>query len=229
MVLRATKLVALPARAAETERLYHEFTQPFTRKCPGNVAVRLYRHIATPNTFFVHSWWRALEDIRLAECQPEYGQMHSRVRGFAIERLRTWELSTSHDLTDGMRVEPAGTEVLRTARVVAKPGETDALGRLYEQYSTAFTLRQPGCLGVRLMRHIDTPNTHFVQSYWRSRDDLEAALSQVDYTQLRAASLRLIIERIQTWDLSLLADDPELPLFALPGAGGHAGIPVGIG
>ena len=229
MILRATKLVALPARAMETERLYHEFTQPFTRKCPGNVAVRLYRHIATPNAFFVHSWWRTLEDIRLAECQPEYDAMRTRVRGFAIERLRTWELSTSRDLTSGLRVEPSGTEVLRTARVVARPGRTDELGRLYERYSTAFTLRQPGCLGVRLMRHIATPNTHFVQSYWHRRRDLEAALAQVDYSELRAASLRLIIERIQTWDLALLADDPERPLFALPGAGGHAGVPVRIG
>lgn len=229
MILRATKLVAFPAHAAEMERLYRQFTQSFTRRCPGNIAVRLYRHVETPNTFFIHSWWRRLEDIRLAMAQPEYEAMLARVHEFAIERLVTWELAVGHDLTEGLRVEPAGTEVLRTARVVARPGESEELSRLYAHHTRAYTLCQPGCLGVRLMRLIATPNTFFVQSYWRQQDDLDAALAKIDYAELRAAAMRVIIERIQTWNLTLLSDDPEQPLFAIPGAGGHAGVPVVFG
>ena len=226
MILRATKIVAFPTRAEELRRLYGEVTQSFTRRCAGNLAVRLYRHVDTPNTFFIHSWWQRIEEIRLAMAQPEYAYMVERVHDLAIERMLTWELAIDHDLTSGMRIEPAGTEVMRMARVVSRPGASGELGRLYDEHTRQFTLRQAGCLGVRLMRLMATPNTYFVQSYWRRRADLHKALDKDAYGQIRAASLRVIIERIQTWNLALLEDDPEEPLFALPGTRGRAGEPA---
>lgn len=229
MILRSTKLVASPAHAEEAVRLYRAYTQPFTRQCSGSVAVRLYRHIETPNTFFVHSWWRSLEDVRLATAQPEYAAMAASVREIAIERLSTWELAVDRDHTHGLRVEPAGTEVMRTARVVARPGEVDRLRDLYEAHTHDHLLRQRGCLGVRAMRLLSTPNTFFTQSYWRHRADLAAVLAHERHAALLAAVVPLVLERIRAWNLSLLEDDPEVPLFALPGAGGHAGVPVAMG
>jgi quinol monooxygenase YgiN/mannose-6-phosphate isomerase-like protein (cupin superfamily) len=79
----------------------------------------------------------------------------------------------------------------RYARMVAKPGQGDALAA--KMLDVAATLTEaPGCLQYLINRQEGEPDVVWVTELWRSQDDIDAALKAAGGSELMPAVLALL-------------------------------------
>ena len=83
------------------------------------------------------------------------------------------------------------TAMARYARMVAKPGQGDALAD--KMLEVAATLTEvPGCLQYVINRQEGEPDVVWVTELWRSQDDIDAALKAAGSSELMPAVLALL-------------------------------------
>ena len=200
--------------------MYREYTDAFTRRQPGNLAVRLFRDRAMTNKYFVHSWWTDRARHRLAEASDTYAEMGRRLGALLIERRATWELKAID--TDARPPRPARRdEVLsRIVKVVVHPGQSSRMIDRYHEVTQGFTRRQPGCLAVQLFEDATVDNVYFLQSYWRTADDFHRTRATPELQAIWTGAYPFLEQRLEHWDLDCLDDDPRRPVFAAPGPAG---------
>lgn len=218
MVLRIAKLIANPREPERVPAEFAAFTDAFTRRQPGNLAVRLWRSLDTPNAFFIHSAWSDLPSMRAAVEHATYREIVDRAQALQIERLTVWE-SLVVDVDP--RAAAAGPEddlpdpelaLLRVTRASVRPGCEERFLADYHRYTNAVTRTLPGNCAVHLARCLDPANVYFILTWWRTAGDFAAFRDGLDFDAMRAATFDYLEERLQGWSLRVEFDDPRAPM-----------------
>lgn len=106
--------------------------------------------------------------------------------------------------------------ILRSAKIVVDPRRADETVPLYRDYTDSFALRQPGIVGVRLLRHLTMPNKFFLHSWWASAQAMEEAVRSEAYAAVLSEARTDFLERLSVWPLDVLDADPRPLLPAHP-------------
>ena len=211
MLLRSSRIIAPPAEASAFRETYTDTTKT-VRAHPGNLAVRLWEHRTSPGAFFVNSWWSSMDDVHSAAELPAVKAFHDRSAEFLMERRKSWHLELIERAGATQQLNMKTPPVMRLSKAVIKSAEIERMLEMYTIATQTFTLKQPGCILVRLFRDLQHRNVFFIQSLWESADALEANLSSAGFQKLRLQVLDVMEERLHTWNLHLLDDDPRRPL-----------------
>lgn len=193
---------------------YSAITGAWTLRQPGIQAVRLFRDLGMSNKFFVQTCWATEADMLAAAGSEEYARIIAEVREDWIERMSVFALDVIDD-DDERPLLPADPSHVtsRILKVTVRPGAQDEMIAEYQRSSDGHLRQQPGCLRVQLLRNRHVRNVFLVQSYWEDERAMRAALSDLGFDTDRGEPPSYLEERIVQWEMRIVADDANRPVF----------------